>query len=109
MNLEPLKTRMPYIGIYLRKISAALIVISAIATVATLCYWLYAIAKSDGRHHHYIEYEDTISTVTAFIYFVSSIASLLYSLALLGFSYIVSASVDYLERHGCLRNEEEEE
>ena len=89
----------PKIGKYLGNIAEALIVLSFGALIVSVFVWLYVITRD-----YYSSYD--LSGFQAFSFVIYSILALVLSYFLKGFTYIVKATIHYLEKEGELDVEE---
>ena len=88
----------PQVGNNLRKIANILLAISFIALIVTIFTWTYAISHSSGYSSMYER--SSLSGLEAFSFVIFSLEGIIASFVLKGFSYVVNASIHYLEKEG---------
>lgn len=93
------RTFVPQVGNHLRKIANILLVISFIALIVTIFTWTYAISHSSGYSSMY-ERSSSLSGLAAFGFVIYSLEGIIASFVLKGFSYVVNASIHYLDKEG---------
>ena len=89
----------PQVGNHLRKIANILLAISFIALIVTIFTWTYAISHSGGYSSMY-ERSSSLSGLAAFGFVIYSLEGIIASFVLKGFSYVVEASIHYLDEKG---------
>lgn len=89
----------PQVGNHLRKIANILLAISFIALIVTIFTWTYAISHSGGYSSLY-ERSSSLSGLEAFGFVIYSLEGIIASFVLEGFSYVVNASIHYLDKEG---------
>lgn len=93
------RTFVPQVGNHLRKIANILLAISFIALIVTIFTCTYAISHSSGYSSMY-ERSSSLSGLEAFSFVIFSLEGIIASFVLKGFSYVVNASIHYLEKEG---------
>lgn len=80
----------PNLGHILEVTSIAFLIISCVVALVTIMVWCSL----------YGNYDSELSASVVFGYFIMSVMSALASLALWGFSYVVEASILFLDKNG---------
>lgn len=93
------RTFVPQVGNQLRKIANILLAISFIALIVTIFTLTYAISHSSGYSSMY-ERSSSLSVLEAFSFVIFSLEGIIASFVLKGFSYVVNASIHYLDKEG---------
>ena len=89
----------PQVGKHLDTIANILLAVSCLALIATIITWTYTISQSDGYSSLY-ERSSSLSGLSAFGFVIYSLEGIIASFVLKGFSYVVEASIHYLDEKG---------